>query len=43
MKKLRGRKVYMAVKVDLEKAYDRVDWKFLNQTLQFAGIPNEDR
>lgn len=31
----------MVVKVDLEKAYDRINWNFLKHTLHLAGFPNE--
>ena len=33
MRKKKGQKVYMAIKVDLEKAYDNLDWHFLEDTL----------
>ena len=29
----------MAIKVDLEKAYDRVDWRFLEDTLIDLKFP----
>lgn len=31
----------MAIKVDLEKAYDRISWRFLEQVLNEAGYPHE--
>ncbi|KAA3474645.1 reverse transcriptase [Gossypium australe] len=34
----KGRK-WMAIKLDLEKAYDRVNWEFINVSLIAAGIP----
>lgn len=40
-KRLKGRKGIMVVKVDLEKAYDRINWNFLKHTLHLAGFPNE--
>lgn len=30
----------MAIKVDLEKANDRLQWGFILETLNLAGIPN---
>ena len=32
---------YVAVKVDMEKAYDRLDWGFLEFTLQGLGLNRE--
>lgn len=29
----------MIVKVDLEKAYDRLEWSFIQETLEDAGFP----
>ncbi|KAH9673337.1 reverse transcriptase domain-containing protein [Citrus sinensis] len=34
-----GKKGFMAIKVDLEKAYDRINWSFIFDTLQQTGIP----
>jgi hypothetical protein len=31
---------YMAVKIDLEKAYDRLEWSFIRHTLQFFNFPD---
>lgn len=31
---------WMAVKIDLEKAYDRVKWDFVKASLKAAGIPS---
>ncbi|KAA3487383.1 LINE-1 reverse transcriptase isogeny [Gossypium australe] len=33
-------KKWMAIKIDLEKAYDRVSWEFIEASLRAAGIPN---
>lgn len=30
----------MAIKIDLEKAYDRVRWEFIDASLKAAGIPD---
>ncbi|KAK4252645.1 hypothetical protein QN277_014390 [Acacia crassicarpa] len=38
MKKARGRRGFMALKIDLEKAYDRLSWRFIQQTLIMAGL-----
>ena len=32
---------YMAIKVDLEKACDRLNWNFIQDTLVDMGLPNE--
>lgn len=29
----------MAIKMDLEKAVDRIEWSFIRQTLYFYNIP----
>jgi hypothetical protein len=34
----KGKKGYMIVKVDLEKAYDRVSWTFLRNILDIIGL-----
>ncbi|KAH9667991.1 reverse transcriptase domain-containing protein [Citrus sinensis] len=39
MRRKTGRKGFMAIKVDLEKAYDRLNWDFIFDTLQQTGIP----
>lgn len=31
----------MAIKVDLEKAYDRLKWEFVTDTLHDIGFPEE--
>ncbi|CAL1398235.1 unnamed protein product [Linum trigynum] len=35
-----GKKGYMVLKVDLAKAYDRIGWEFLHETLQAARLPD---
>lgn len=39
MKKNQGKKAFIAVKVDLEKAYDRMDWEFLKRIMFELQIP----
>lgn len=39
--KKRGNKGMMAIKIDLEKAYDRLSWDFIKDTLQKAGFNTE--
>lgn len=36
-----GKKGFMAVKVDLEKAYDRLNWDFLLDTLKDIGLSDQ--
>lgn len=40
MRNLKQKKGYLAIKIDLEKAYDRVNWKFLLGCLQEINLPN---
>lgn len=39
MHHLKGKKGYMATKIDLEKAYDRLRWDFIKETLHLAHFP----
>ncbi|XP_061339719.1 uncharacterized protein LOC133286328 [Gastrolobium bilobum] len=39
MNKMKGRKAYMAIKIDLVKAYDRVSWSFMCRTLEEIWFP----
>ncbi|XP_061365237.1 uncharacterized protein LOC133308608 [Gastrolobium bilobum] len=39
MRSKKGAKGWMMIKVDLEKAYDRISWDFLRDTLQDVGPP----
>ncbi|RYR24105.1 hypothetical protein Ahy_B02g057597 isoform A [Arachis hypogaea] len=41
MRRMRGKKGYMAIKIDFEKAYDRINWNFIQQRLIEFGIPNK--
>lgn len=35
----KGKVGYMAVKIDLEKVYDRLEWSFIRDTLTLFNIP----
>ena len=39
MKTMKGKNGFMAVKIDLEKAYDRINWEFAINCLREVGIP----
>ena len=36
----KGREGYMAIKVDLEKAYDKIEWSFIREVLINANLPH---
>lgn len=40
-KKKKGKKGFLLFKIDFEKAYDMVDWNFLNTTLNEFGFPSQ--
>ena len=39
LRKRKGRTGYMVIKVDLEKAYDRLEWSFIKMVLEHYGFP----
>lgn len=39
MRSKKGKKGWMAIKIDLEKAYDRLEWGFVHDTLIDIGLP----
>lgn len=41
MRRKKGKRGQMLIKVDLEKAYDRLSRDFIHETLREAGIPSE--
>lgn len=41
MRRKKGRKGWMLLKLDLEKAYDRIRWDFLEDTLNAAGFSDK--
>ncbi|PKI56643.1 hypothetical protein CRG98_022955 [Punica granatum] len=43
MSRLRGKKLFMSIKIDIEKAYDSLSWDFIHDILIAAGIPSNLR
>lgn len=41
MRRKQGKRGWMLLKLDLEKAYDRIRWDFLEDTLYAAGLSNQ--
>ena len=41
MRRKKGRIGQMAIKVDLEKVYDRLSWDFIYETLREFGLPTD--
>lgn len=39
MSQKKGKEGFMAIKIDLEKAYDRLEWKFIKDTLTLFKFP----
>lgn len=40
MRNKKGKAGWMAIKIDLEKAYDRLSWEFVKETLEDIGLPS---
>lgn len=39
MNRMKGKKAFMSIKIDLEKAYDRLNWNFIMQCLYESKFP----
>ena len=39
LKSRRGRNGYVAIKLDLEKVYDQLEWSFIKESLEFFQMP----
>ena len=40
MSKMKGRGRFIEIKIDLEKAYDRLEWSLIRDTLALFKLPN---
>lgn len=38
---MKGKKVVMILKIDLQKAFDRIEWSFIRDTLLFFNFPSK--
>lgn len=43
MNKLKGKKGLFAIKVDLAKAYDKTNWKFVEKVLMELSLPQHPK
>jgi hypothetical protein len=39
MSRMKGKKMFMSIKIDLEKAYDRLNWNFIEKCLEDCKFP----
>ena len=37
-KKIQGKQAWVVLKLDIEKAYDRIEWSFIRQCLEQLGF-----
>ena len=41
MRKMKGKRGIMAIKIDIEKTYDKLSWSFIRDTLIDARLPSK--
>ncbi|XP_061339878.1 uncharacterized protein LOC133286473 [Gastrolobium bilobum] len=41
MHKMKGRKSFLSIKIDLEKAYDKLNWRFIRSVLDEVKLPGD--